>query len=59
MWKATKQTKKEKETYIEYEFIEDLKKISFSTSLQENKKRLESLFNDCPDFVIRPFPMKP
>jgi len=40
---------------FDYQFIDDLKSMPIYTAMEENKKFLTMLFQDCSDFVIREF----
>ncbi|OXM84457.1 spore germination protein [Paenibacillus rigui] len=59
MFRSARRNKKEKTSTNEllqkqdYQFIQDLKSVPIFMELEENKKYLTSLFEDCSDFVIR------
>ncbi|ULL13639.1 spore germination protein [Paenibacillus sp. H1-7] len=58
-WRNRKQksekTQKQSLQEFDYQFIDDLKSVKISASLDENKDFLNEMFADCSDFVIREF----
>ncbi|MDP5276663.1 spore germination protein [Chengkuizengella axinellae] len=58
MFFSKSKSKKKAKTYIDYTFVDELKGQPISNSLEENKKKLKYLFNDCSDVSISEFQIK-